>query len=41
MPLSGAMGPFAGIAAAQDGILYRCADADVSILALKPAQDAT
>jgi len=41
MPLSGPMGPFAGIAAAEDGTLYISADADGSILALKPAQDAT
>ena len=38
MPLSGPMGPFAGIAAGQDGTLYLSADAEGSILAVKPAQ---
>ena len=37
MPLSGPMGPFAGIAAGEDGTLYLCADAEGSILAVKPA----
>jgi hypothetical protein len=37
MPLSGPMGPFAGIAAGQDGTLYLSADAEGSILAVKPA----
>jgi sugar lactone lactonase YvrE len=37
LPLSGPMGPFAGIAAGVDGTLYISADADGSILALRPA----
>jgi sugar lactone lactonase YvrE len=36
-PLSGPMGPFAGIAAGKDGTLYVSADAEGSVLALKPA----
>jgi len=36
-PLSGPMGPFAGIAAGGDGTLYISADADGSVLALRPA----
>ncbi len=35
-PLSGSMGPFAGIAAAADGTLYISADGDGSVLALHP-----
>jgi len=35
--LSGPMGPFAGIAAGADGTLYVSADADGSVLALRPA----
>ena len=35
-PLSGPMGPFAGIAAAADGTLYVSADAEGSVLALRP-----
>ena len=35
-PLSGAMGPFAGIAAAADGTLYVAGDAEGSVLALRP-----
>jgi sugar lactone lactonase YvrE len=35
-PFSGPQGPFAGIAAAADGTLYISADADGSILALRP-----
>jgi len=35
-PLSGPMGPFAGIAAGSDGTLYISADADGSVLALRP-----
>lgn len=34
-PLSGAMGPFAGIAAGPDGTLYVSADAEGSVLALR------
>lgn len=37
LPLSGAMGPFAGIAAGADGTLYVSADAEGSVLALRPA----
>lgn len=37
-PLSGSIGPFAGIAAAADGTLYVSADAEGSILALHPQQ---
>lgn len=37
-PLSGPMGPFAGLAAGPDGTLYVSADAEGSILALKPAR---
>jgi hypothetical protein len=36
--LSGPMGPFAGIAGGADGTLYLSADADGSILALRPRQ---
>ena len=36
-PLSGSMGPFAGIAAGSDGTLYLSADAEGSVLALRPA----
>lgn len=36
-PLSGPMGPFAGITAGADGTLYLSADAEGSILALHPA----
>lgn len=36
-PLSGPMGPFAGIAAGADGTLYISADAEGSVLALRPA----
>ena len=35
--LSGPMGPFAGIAAGPDGTLYVSADAEGSVLALRPA----
>jgi glucose/arabinose dehydrogenase len=35
-PLSGSMGPFAGIAAGADGTLYVSADGDGSVLALRP-----
>lgn len=35
-PLSGPMGPFAGITAGADGTLYVSADADGSVLALQP-----
>jgi len=35
-PLSGPMGPFAGIAGAADGTLYLAADAEGSVLALRP-----
>lgn len=35
-PLSGPMGPFTGIAAGPDGTLYLSADADGSVLALRP-----
>jgi sugar lactone lactonase YvrE len=35
-PLSGPMGPFAGIAAGADGTLYVSADAEGSVLALRP-----
>ena len=35
-PLSGPMGPFAGIAAAADGTLYVSGDAEGSVLALRP-----
>ncbi len=35
-PLSGPMGPFAGITAGADGTLYVSADADGSVLALRP-----
>lgn len=35
-PLSGPMGPFAGIAAAADGTLFISGDADGSVLALRP-----
>ena len=36
-PLSGPMGPFAGIAAGADGTLYVSADAEGSVLAIRPA----
>jgi sugar lactone lactonase YvrE len=36
-PFSGPQGPFAGIAAATDGTLYLSADADGSVLAIRPA----
>jgi sugar lactone lactonase YvrE len=36
-PLSGPMGPFAGIAAGPDGMLYLSADGEGSVLALHPA----
>ncbi|OOK71077.1 NHL repeat family protein [Mycobacterium kansasii] len=36
-PFSGPQGPFAGIAAGPDGTLYVSADADGSILALRPS----
>jgi hypothetical protein len=36
-PFSGPQGPFAGIAAAPDGTLYLSADAEGSVLALRPA----
>lgn len=39
--LSGPMGPFAGITAGSDGTLYLSADADGSVLALRPAKDLT
>ena len=39
-PLSGPMGPFAGIAAGADGTLYLSADADGSVLALRPGRAA-
>ncbi len=35
-PLSGSIGPFAGIAAGADGALYVSADGDGSVLALRP-----
>ena len=35
-PLSGPMGPFAGIAGGKDGTLYVSADAEGSVLALRP-----
>jgi len=35
-PLSGSIGPFAGIAAGKDGSLYVSADANGSVLALRP-----
>ncbi|WP_372810409.1 SMP-30/gluconolactonase/LRE family protein [Litorivivens sp.] len=35
-PLSGPMGPFAGIAAGADGTLYLSGDADGSVIALRP-----
>jgi glucose/arabinose dehydrogenase len=35
-PLSGSIGPFAGIAAGKDGTLYVSADANGSVLALRP-----
>jgi hypothetical protein len=38
-PFSGPQGPFAGIAAAPDGMLYISADGDGSILALRRSQD--
>ncbi|WP_348671892.1 SMP-30/gluconolactonase/LRE family protein [uncultured Abyssibacter sp.] len=37
LPLSGPMGPFAGIAAGPDGTLYVAGDAEGSVLALRPA----
>ncbi len=37
--LSGPMGPFAGITAGPDGALYLSADAEGSVLALRPALD--
>jgi glucose/arabinose dehydrogenase len=36
-PLSGPMGPFAGIAAGADGTLYLSADAEGSILSVRPS----
>jgi sugar lactone lactonase YvrE len=36
-PLSGPMGPFAGIAAGRDGTLYLSADAEGSVLAIRPS----
>ncbi|TAK99331.1 MAG: gluconolaconase [Rhodospirillaceae bacterium] len=36
-PLAGAMGPFTGLAAGTDGTLYVSADAEGSVLALRPA----
>jgi glucose/arabinose dehydrogenase len=39
--LSGPMGPFAGIAEGADGTLYISADAEGSVLALRPDQNAT
>ena len=36
-PLSGPMGPFAGIAAGADGALYVSADADGSVLSVRPS----
>jgi len=38
-PFSGPQGPFAGIAAADDGTLYVSADGDGSVLALRRSQD--
>jgi sugar lactone lactonase YvrE len=38
-PFSGPQGPFAGVAATADGTLYISADADGSILALRPSPD--
>ena len=38
--MSGPMGPFAGITAGPDGTLYLSADAEGSILALRPHADA-
>ena len=35
--LSGPMGPFAGIAAGEDGTLYVSGDAEGSVLAIRPA----
>ncbi len=37
-PLSGPMGPFAGIAAGADGTLYLSGDAEGSVLALRPGE---
>ena len=39
-PFSGPQGPFAGIAAGPDGTLYLSADAEGSVLALRPDQGA-
>jgi sugar lactone lactonase YvrE len=36
-PLSGPMGPFAGITAGADGVLYVSGDAEGSVLAIRPA----
>lgn len=36
-PLSGPMGPFAGIASGSDGTLYLSADAEGSVMALRPS----
>jgi hypothetical protein len=36
-PFSGPQGPFAGIACAADGTLYISADAEGSVLALRPS----
>jgi hypothetical protein len=36
-PFSGPLGPFAGLAAGPDGTLYLSADAEGSIMALRPA----
>jgi DNA-binding beta-propeller fold protein YncE len=38
-PFSGPQGPFAGIAAADDGTLYVSADGDGSVLALRRSRD--
>jgi sugar lactone lactonase YvrE len=40
-PFSGPQGPFAGLAAASDGALYLSADADGSLLALRPGRPNT
>jgi sugar lactone lactonase YvrE len=40
-PFSGPQGPFAGIAAADDGTLYISADGDGSVLALRPIREDT
>lgn len=39
LPLSGSMGPFTGLAGGPDGTLYLSADAEGSVLALRPGDD--